>query len=416
MKIYSELCYKCKGRGFCGKHCKILSKFKTNTRELKNNLKQEFEGSSPPTIFVGSKLSYPNVNIGIMSLPKIQENSWIYDSPNYWSQKNINSKQIVDFRKNLINSRIQTKVTDIRKNSKILNLIQETGMAFLQSDFEIKLKNKPILKLNFDEHILPMGPSAKIENIKLISNPKIPKHIEKVYFDTDLKSLDALKYLYNKGLDEHKLTQILSIGVTGIKKNRKLVSTRNSITAIDDAIGKELLKEIRYFPAINEHTLYFGGHLGNYYLILLFPEVFSYELFEIVFPKTTWNPFTEIQIMKDYENYKGRKNYAEETSGGYYAARLPILQHLKKIKKQASCLVLRFVLPEYEIPLGVWVCRNSVKKALSSEKIEFKTKEELLLYAQNIINKKFNFNIQDIFNQSKLLNEIKSQKKLSTWF
>jgi hypothetical protein len=412
----SELCSRCKGRGYCGRKCPILAKLTTKIREL-GDLKQEFEGSSPPTVFIGSKLPYPMVNVGIMSLPEIKENAWLYDSPNFWSEENIDSQQIIKFRRSLINSRFRSNVFDIGKNTKLLSLIQEMGMASLQTDAEIKLKKKPKPKLNFDEHILPMGPSAQVKNIKLISNPKIPSYVEKIYFDTDLKSAEALKYLYKKGFDEHSLSQLLSIGITGTKKNRKLVSTRNSITAVDDTIGKYLLTKIKEYKTIDKPTLYFGGHLGNFYLILFFPEIFSYELFEMVFPKTTWNPSSSrIWIMTDYENYRGRKNYAEDTGGGYYAARHPILQHLEKIKRQASVLALRFVLPEYDVPLGVWVCRNSVRKSLLAHSIEFETKEEMLKYAANLTAEKFNFNIIKILNQSRLLKEIKTQAKLSYYF
>lgn len=412
----SELCARCKGRGYCGEPCKILAKIRIQVRDI-GNLKQEFEGSSPPAVFIGSKLEYPTVNVGIMSLPEREKDAWLYDSPNYWSQEEINSKQIIKFRTSLINSRFQAKVFDIRKDNRLLKLVQEIGMTSLQSDVEIKLNKKPKPKIDFDYHVLPMGPAAQLKSIKIITNSKIPQSVDKVYFDTDLKSAEAMKYLYKKGLDEHQLSQLLSIGITGLKKNRRLVSTRNSITAIDDTIGKYLLTKIRDYKIINNPILYFGGHLGNFYLILFFPDVFSYELFEMVFPKTTWNPsFSRIQIMTDYETYRGRKNYAEETAGGYYAARYPILQHLENMKRQASALALRFVLPEYDVPLGVWVCRNSVKKALSSQSFHFNTKEEMLEYAKNLISKEFKFDINNLLNQSKVLNEVKTQTKLVHYF
>ncbi len=408
----SRLCTRCKGRGYCGKPCKILAKLKVSIRKIDDSIKQEFEGSSPPAIFIGSKLSYPLVNVGIMSLSKIKENAWLYDSPNYWSQEGISSDQIIKFRRNLINSRFRARISDVRKDVKLLQAVQEIGMASLQADVEIKLKKKPKLKLDFDSHLLPMGPSAQLKKLRIISNSKIPFYVEKVYSDTDLKSVGAIKYLYGEGLDEHQLSQLLSVGITGLKKNRRLVPTRNSITAIDDTLGKHLLTKIRDYKIIDNYSLYFGGHLGNFYLVLLLPEIFSYELFEIVFPKTTWNPLSKMQVMTDYETYKGRKNYAEETAGGYYAARLPILQHLESTKRQASVLVLRFVLPEYDVPLGVWVCRNSIRKALSSQPLYFDTIDKILKYAEDMTAEKLRFNIENIINQSKILKEIKTQIKL----
>ena len=69
----------------------------------------------------------------------------------------------------------------------------------------------------------------------------------------------------------------------------------------------------------------------------------------------------------DYESYEGRKEYAEETAGGYYACRLPVLEKMKEIRRQGSCLDLRFITPEYHVPLGVWVCRGSRQKKPAGE-------------------------------------------------
>jgi DNA repair protein NreA len=392
------------------------SKYGFKSIELKD-LKEEFYGASPPTVFIGSKLVYPNVNVGIMSVPDLKDDAKLYDSPNYWSEKEIGSNQIVKFRQSLINSRFRSNVSDVRKNNRLLETVQEVGMASIQSDMEIKLNKKPKPRVNFDSHLLPMGPSAELKNVKLVSNSKIPNFVDKVYSDTDLKSVEGLKYLYKKGLDEHSLSQILSIGVTGIKKNRILVPTRSSITAVDDTIGKQLLKNIRDYQTINNYALYFGGHLGNYYLILLFPDLFSYELFEMVLPKfVSLSSLSNMEVMTDYENFKGRKGYVSETAGGYYAARLPILQFLDKIRKQGSALVLRFVLPEYDIPLGVWVCRNSVRKSLDSKPIYFNSEEEMLKYSKEMIFNNFKFDISSIINRSKLLETFKTQLKLSKWF
>ena len=383
------------------------SKYGFRSVEIKD-LKQEFYGVSPPTVFIGSKLAYPNVNVGIMSVPDLKENAKLYDSPNYWSEKNINVNQIIKYRQELINSRFRAKVSDIRLSNRLLEIVKEVGMASVQSDMEVELNKKPRPRINFDTYLAPMGPSAELKNIKLVSNTKIPSYVDKVYSDTDLKSVEGLKYLYSKGLDERSLSQILSIGVTGLKKNRILVPTRNSITAVDDSIGKFLLNKIRDYKMIDDYYFYFGGHLGNYYLILFFPELFSYELFEMMMPKGNFTT--------DYETYDGRKNYAEETAGGYYAARLPILQYLDGIKRQSSVLVLRFVLPEYDVPLGVWVCRNSVRKSLSSEPTYFKNEDEMLKFIGELMIKNFRFDINPILKQSMLLQMVKTQMKLNKWF
>jgi len=393
-----------KGRGFCGKQCPILSKLRVETREINN--KKEFEGSSPPTIFIGSKLEYPNVNVGIMSLPEIKDNAWLYDSPNHWSQKEISSNQIIQFRQSLINSRFQAKVSDIRRETKLLSLAQEIGMASIKADVEVKLEKKPSSKISFSEDLLPIGPSAQLKKIELITNPKIPSFVEKVYFDTDLKSVEALQYLYKKGLDEHSLSQLLSIGITGLKKNRRLVPTRNSITAIDEIIAKELMKEIRKFPSINEYLVFESQYLDNHFIILMMPGNWEFENFEAWAPGSIWSSsLKNAQILEEYESFHGRTKYAEREGGGYYASRTACVEKLKNMRRQAQVVAFREIYKGYVIPLGVFVVRETAKKAYKNKPIAFSIKQEALTY----INSKLRLNINEYIKKSRIL----QQKKLN---
>ena len=407
-----NLCLKCKGRNFCGKPCTLLkSKFFFKSKELN---KDNISSATPPTVFVGSKLSYPNVNVGIMSPPQDTENAWIYDAQRTWANNNLNINDIINLRTSLINSRFRSTIYEIKRNDHLLELTQEVGMAINPVDVEIELKQKIKFKLNFDKINLPMGPSANLKKIKINENPKIPTKIDKVYSDTDLKATSAIEYLYKNNFDEKILTQLLSIGTLGLKTGRKLVPTRWSITSVDDILGKQLISQIKKYNSI-DYQAYFGGYLGNYYLILCFPDVYSYELFETYAPKTSWNIASSPKFTTDYEPYSGRKTYAKNCAGGFYASRLALLEKLSRLKKQSSVLILRFITEEYTTPLGVWVVREATRKTFSNKPIKFDTKEIMINYAKAVAKKYFNFNLDVILNQSKIIKNIKNQKKLTSF-
>jgi hypothetical protein len=205
----------------------------------------------------------------------------------------------------------------------------------------------------------------------------------------------------------------MSVGNTGLKKNRILVPTRWSITAVDDTVGKDLIKEVKDY-SVGDYQLHFGGEWGNYYLVLFFPEVWSYELFEMYLGHKVneWSKAGNF-YSTDYENYKGRKNYAEECAGGYYAARLPVLEKMKSNKRQQSALVLRFISSEYDVPLGVWVCREATRKSLAEKPISFATQELMFKYATELIKRKFSFDLSLLLKESKLLKEKNQQRKLN---
>ncbi|MFH0979012.1 MAG: hypothetical protein V1837_06970 [Candidatus Woesearchaeota archaeon] len=402
-------CIKCKGRGFCGKEfCPVYAKAQAAFK-VQRQVKEEFLSSSPAP-FVG-RVGYPFLNVGILSPPEREENAWEYDAPRHWAREGYSISRVIELRTSLVNSRF---VSHIRAQDKLLEISREIGMASKPVELEIHLEDKPVFHTNYDASMAPMGPNAKLKKAEITSNPKIPREVEKATSDVDLKAQEALLYLHGKGHDENYLSKLLSVGTIGIKMQRKLVPTRWSITAVDDFLGKQAIKEIKQHEAY-EHCLYQGDFMGNYYYALMFPEKWSYELFESYMPKASWNISTELQYSTDNENYAGRKSYAENCAGGYYAARLAITERLAELKKQSSVLCLRFITGEYAAPLGVWVCREATRKAMANKPIFFDERNTMLRYIRALAIRKFGCDIEKILNESKLLKEIKAQSKLSSF-
>lgn len=405
-------CVRCKGRGQCGRSfCPIISKseamFKVKSSMPFNS---SFAGESP-TPFIGHH-GYPYLNVGVLSVSGEQKDSWAYDAPRYWAKKNLEIPDIVNFRSSLINTRVKSHAQD---TGKVISVAQEVGMASAPVDVDVVLKDKPKFKLNTDNYLAPTGPSADLKNIILTSNPSVHTKVDKVVSDSDLKANDAMLYLYQNRFDENFLSRILSVGNVGVSKNRKLVPTRWSITAVDDNVGKFLIDKIKDHKH-SDYLAYFGGHLGNYYLVLLFPEPWSYELFETYLPNASWNDSSEVQFATDYEGFRGRTNYADNTAGGYYAARLPILEKLNFDKRQASVMTFRFITGEYAVPLGVWVVREAARKSMESSPIRFSDKDLMLNYAKALVKKKFGYDLDNLLKQSVLYSQLKNQKKLSSFF
>lgn len=365
--------------------------------------KQDFFGQSP-NVFVG-RFGYPEVNVGILGVEQYEE----HDNPLLWSRENYDIARIIDLRSSLINSNFKAQITGFKE--RFLEMSQEVGMAEKPVDVEVNLSKKPVFSLSFEQDTMPHGPNVKLKNARITENPKIPAHVDKVVDDIDFKAGSALNYLYKKSFDEHYLTRLLSIGTLGVKNQRRLVPTRWAITAVDDTLAKQMISEVKdYNP--HDYAVFFGGHLGNYYVAIFLPEVWSYELFETYAGKSTWHDSDEIATMTDYESYDGRKDYASNTSGGYYAARLGVLEYLKRAKRQSSVLLLRFITGEYYAPLGVWVVREAVRKTLASKPLVFDSRELMLKYVIALVKKKFGLNAEPIIKRSMIIKMIHTQKKL----
>lgn len=386
-------------------------KFNFANLNLESN---KFFGNSPPSVFVG-RYGYPNVNVGVLSPVENLKDAWILDSPKEWVKSDLSDIDILKLRAQLINSRFKNNIKSF--NHKLLDLSQEIGMASKPVEIEVELKDKPSSNLRMEKIVSPLSNNANVKNIRITENPKVKTIVEKTISDIDLKSVEGIYNLYKRGLDENFLSKVLSIGLLGVKKNRKLVPTRWSITATDDTIAKKLLKEIHYYDCFENNFVYFGGYLGNYYLIMFFPGVWSYELFEtpVPFEVNPWSKSGKFYAY-DYEDYYGRKNYAGETAGGYYACRLGITEKLSELRKQGSVLVLRFITHEDKYPLGVWVCREATRISLKNNFIEFEDKELAINYVKALAKKKFGVDITSILKESEILNELKNQKRIFDFF
>ena len=401
----SKLCAKCRGKGLCKKPCRIYSKL-----DFKPKIKKHFSGASPPEIFVG-KYNYPNINAGILS-PETFEKTDEMAFPEIWHKENFSIQDVLTRRSQLIYGRFKTTITGVRKTNKFLDIMKEISMAYKSVSTELFLKKAPSQNLEINPNTAVIGNPAPLEHARLQENPKVKPKVEYLIGDTNCKSITSINELYKSGILITNINKILSVGLLGLKTKRKLVPTRWSITAVDDTISKQLLKKIKYYPEINQILLFNSQYNGNHYEILLLPDKFSFEVIEAELSGGLWNQTREVSIMQDYESFNGRKKYAQDVTGAYYANRLSLCEFLGKNKKQSSALFLREVRPEYYAPLGVGILRECTRHAFTKPPEKFSTIQEALEVAQT----RLKLPIQYLTNKSILLKEHGKQKRLTQWF
>lgn len=396
-----DICVACKGRGFCGKKCAVFERMEAIMSTTRRVASTNFTGTSPPAVFVGHS-NYPNVNVGLL-VPSWTGDTSLLDNPERWYQSGKDIARIIRYRSELVNSNFQASVK--KPEGRLLEAAQEISLSERPVDTEVLLKKLPSLRFVYDNKYPPLGPSAGILKARLTSNPSIDPKVDYLTGDTDAKASDAIIELYRHGVSNTELMKILSIGLLGTQSQRRLVPTRWSITAVDDTVGKKLIRTIKDFQSIDRIQVFFNEYLGNHFAVLLFPRAWSFELMETYFPGSVWAfNSTKSTTVSDYESFFGRKTYASNTGGAYYAIRLAVLEYLDKIRRQAGALVLREVRKDYYAPLGVWVTRETVRGAFKNKPAEADTPELALQEAKK--------RMLAQPKESKLLEEIKTQKSL----
>jgi hypothetical protein len=404
-----SLCVICKGARFlCGKtRCPLMVKVNYYLKSVPLMASEDISGASPPSVFIG-RIGYPHVYAGPL-VPPVDEDTSLYDLPELWFGKSID--EIVGFRSMLVRGKRQVHVQKFMQGGKIVEQTRELALAENSVDIELNLTKKPRGSLFLSDDVQPFGPSAPIRDLH-VGNARFEHRIEKAYYDTDLRAMPAVLEIYKRGVMVTKIQRAFSVGAFGMEKNRRLVPTRWSITAVDDIISKNLAEQVKTFPEINEYRVYESEYLDNVFEILMIPDMWRYESMEAWYPGTVWNPNGKsTAIFSDYEGNNGRTTYAQ-IGGCYYAARLAVCEQLVKERRQATVVVLREARPGYIMPVGVWQVRENVRNAMRQRPFLFKTLSESLRF----IGGKFEIPLRRWILQSELLKNALFQKKITDFF
>lgn len=323
-------------------------------------------GASPPGAFVGS-WGYPKVLAGPLVPPVRDEDTSILDTSEGWLAYEL--PELLRFRLTLVRGKAARRVAEARSPDAILSTVQEAAMASKPIDTEMWLAKKPVLVSPFSARAPPSGPSADIRKVELTSNPSVPRRVDDVVGDTDLKAGDAVEDLYGHGIPQSHITRIFSVGLLGTKDRRRLVPTEWSITAVDDILAKGLVDRVRASPWTSDYEVYSATGVANTVAILLFPQAFMFEGLE------AWNLASNPTPVHDHEFAKGRTTYPDQIAGAYHATRLPVLEHLASRRRQAGAIVCMEVYDDW-VPLGVWRYRELARAGLAKPHASFSTLDE----------------------------------------
>jgi hypothetical protein len=341
----------------------------TNSAKLTS---ETLSGATPPSVFIG-RYGYPKVKVGPM-VPPFHGDTTILDKPEMWLGKSL--EDIVHYRLSLVRG-----VSDINVHAtsgRYIESLQELAMASKSAESEALFEKKPVADIEQEKDLgesAPFGPVAPLKSFKTASL-SIDKRLENVYYDKDLRAAEAIVDLFHQEVEVSRIHRVLSVGMLGLQKNRRLVPTRWSISATDDIISVSLIKNIVSFAQIDLFEVYKHSHLGNYYSIILIPDdVWSFEMKEVWFDNNG-----NLGMGVDFEDARGLDHYPS-IAGAYFAARLGVAEHLSQRRRKAAALVLREIHSDYVMPVGVWQIREGIRVALKNEKRQFESFENALSFA-----------------------------------
>jgi len=402
------MCLRCRSAQLlCGKPvCPILLKYRAFEKTLPMVPGLEFEGTSPPAVFVG-RFGYPKVSVGPLLSPE-HGSTELFDTPEEWVGRSV--AEVVSFRTGLVRGTTPIRVTDAERSIPILEDLQLLGIAGETVESEAHFRRPPRGHLSLSDSTPPFGPTAPIETMRLDVR-RVDPHLDRLTSDLHANARVAVEELYDRGVRVSRIQRAFSVGTLGRKGRRKLVPTRWSITAVDDLLSKRNLEQIRDLPELSEIRVHRFTALDNRWIIAFLPGSYRYESIEAWYPNTLWNPNpTQVVIAGDHEGFHGRTTYAS-IGGCYYAARLATSEELLRMGRQAGVVVLREVHPGEILPLGVWNVREHVRAAMHQPAESAASLGEFF----GKIAESFAIPLDRWLRSSALIHEARTQRRLDDW-
>ncbi|MCE5298647.1 MAG: hypothetical protein MUE45_05305 [Methanoregulaceae archaeon] len=376
------LCAVCKGKGLCGlARCPITARFHSMVASAPVT---GYAGMAP-SVFIGSS-GYPAVHGG----PLLVNDS---DLPPDWLMKGLGIEDIVRIRAETIRG--------VSSVAPYIDPIQEIALAprpvTVEASFDRPVRFNP----DFDRVTAPVGCSGNITRLDVLDHPGTDRAVDKVTSDTDLPAGEACITLQREGIDVYRITPLFSAGLLGRK--RRIVPTRWAITAVDDSVSAAQKRMVSRFPQVQEIRLHYSELFGNRIAVVLIPGDWRYEMIERWGPRSLWAGETET-VVRDGETLK-KTGYSPIT-GAYYSARLAVTEHLVRTQRCARVIVIRNVEPSYWAPLGTWVVREAVRRAMAAGPLTIPTMRDAIEQAGLFTG------FSDWVRHSALIPEIRWQKTL----
>lgn len=359
--IPPELCARCKGyKRLCGlPSCPILERFHGQVSSSLRVRGLEVQGSTPPSVLVG-EWGYPRVGVYLMIPPGLHgEEAGYMDAPARWRASGESLQGIIRLRSGLISARLGADARD-----PFTLYEREIALASISSrptDAEALLSRPPLPRLRFDGVTKPLGPAAPARRVRVTGSPRVPARAERALWD-DSPAGEAVWELYRWGVDPYTIQRMLSLGLLGRLRRRRLVPTRWAITAVDDQLSMGLRARLRGRGEVGEALVFHDEYLGNRFTIVVLPGPGSFEWVEAWHPMAFWTRGARSPIVfRLEEDPLGR---ASSRDGGFSAARLAVLEELERLGARGDVVIFREITPAYYAPVGNWHIRETVRTAM----------------------------------------------------
>jgi hypothetical protein len=332
---------------------------------------------SPPGICVKSG-KYPMLDAGFLAAYEPLEHLSIYDYPDSW--QGLDRETIFSMRRYLYRFLLPVDARSMQPEG-VIRALQEIALSVRPIALRVEGESLLPRRLRLRSGQLPSSNDVMIKSIEFLSDPEISKVAERIT-DQDIPAAEGIWRLLDYDYSLDQVVRLMSIGLLGRKKTRRIIPTRSAYKATINAFIDRAVMELIESPNISSYEIYLGNLFGDRFVVLLNPGEARVDYLTIDASGTrTARGFA----------FEGLREWPTDPKTSVYSdhARFSLYRNLVRRKQRCHATIFHLSKDPRNQLLGPWIARAGVNEALASNPVNLDNKDNVFEVLETLLEPSF---------------------------
>jgi hypothetical protein len=332
---------------------------------------------SPPGICVKAG-KYPMLEAGFLASNEPLEHLSIYDFPQVW--QGLDRDTIFSMRRHLYRFLLPVDARSMQPEG-VIRTLQEIALSVRPIALRVEGESLRPRGLQFRSGQLPSSNDVMIQSIELLSEPEISKVAERIT-QQDIPATEGIWRLLDYDYSLDQVVRLMSIGLLGRKKTRRILPTRSAYKATINAFIDRVVMELIESPSISSYEIHSGNLFGDQFFVLLHPGESRVDYLSL--------DVSGNKITRGFA-FEGLHQWSSDAKTSLYSdyARFSVYRKLMRRKERCHVTVFHLMKDPRNQLLGPWISRAGVDEALASESIKFDNRENAIQLLDTLLEPEF---------------------------
>ncbi|MHA2356127.1 MAG: hypothetical protein ACXADC_13185 [Candidatus Thorarchaeota archaeon] len=351
----------------------VTQTFKSQSRLESTSHMRSLTVFSPPGLFIETS-KFPMLICGVLASPEYSEWLSIYDHPESW--RGLERDAIFGMREQLFRFviPIDSRRMEPRRTVEVL---QTLALAVSPVSLEVEISGLSSAELFPVGGMLPCGPAIEARSIEIAAEPEVSKvaqHITR----KDVPASESIWNLLNYDYSLDQIARLMSVGLLGRLKHRRLMPLRSAYKATIDAIISRSIIELADRPKADESRIHMATLFGESFTVLSVPGEPRVDYLKMEKRPRNVRCTCSLQDIQFPTTDITTAAYADH-------ARFSAYKTMLADEQSSHVIIFHFSRNAKSNSLGPWISRAGVKEALLSTPVLLEEKGNALAVLNSVL-------------------------------